>query len=114
MKTFMEDLLALQQLELHAELGEGSRKDNADVLRKKIPGPILAHHDRLRERGKKSVALARHGVCSECHIRIAVGVLGALAFGTDIQVCGNCGRYLYLPEDEPLYREIASAAATGT
>jgi hypothetical protein len=48
------------------------------------------------------VAIVHNGVCCECHIRLAVGVIGALAFGDDIQRCGNCGRFLYLAEDEPV------------
>jgi len=42
----------------------------------------------------------RNGVCTECHLRVAIGALADLAHATDIQVCGNCGRYLYLPPQE--------------
>ena len=102
MKSTMENLFALQKLLLETRT-KPDRRGEIESLRKKIPETILGHFDRRRMRGKKGVAIVRSGVCGECHTKIAIGILGALAFETDVQLCGNCGRYLYLPDDEPVY-----------
>ncbi|MDE3067765.1 MAG: hypothetical protein KGJ60_09460 [Verrucomicrobiota bacterium] len=96
----MEKLLALQQLQLRSKALSPADEREVSKLREGVPAPVLGHFDRLIARGKKGVAHVRHGVCAECHIRASTGTLGTLAAGTDIQLCGNCGRYLYLPEDE--------------
>ena len=99
MLTVIENLNRLQELEV-APRKKTPDKDAIAELRQGIPAPILAHYDRLRERGKKGVAAVRHQVCAECHMQIPIGVLGTLMHGTDIQLCGSCGRYLYLSKEE--------------
>jgi predicted nucleic acid-binding Zn-ribbon protein len=69
-------------------------------LRDKVPAPVLVHYERLVLRGRKGVAIARRGVCSECHLHITGGKLVSLGHANEVQRCDNCGRYLYLPEDE--------------
>src|SRR5205823_9447130 len=69
-------------------------------LRKKIPASLLVSYDRFQMRGKRSVSIVRHDVCNECHLQIPRGVVASLASGEEVQRCGNCGRYLYLPADE--------------
>lgn len=110
----MENLLALQTLEFKTPWTKAEPSPERDALRAKVPGQILSHYDRLMARGKKGVAVVRHGVCGECHIQVPIGSLGALTFGTDIQLCGNCGRYLYLPEDEPMGHEAVAAPVVKT
>jgi predicted nucleic acid-binding Zn-ribbon protein len=100
MKKMMENLLALQDLQLRRGRGVREREEEIEVLRRQIPEPILGHYDRLLARGKKGVALVNHGVCSECHMRVPIGTLVTLAHGQDVQLCGNCGRYLFLPAGE--------------
>lgn len=102
MTELMENLLALQRLQFNVYSQTAASQVEAEKLRKKVPAPILERFDRLILRGKKGVAIARHGVCSECHLRISSGTLASLAYTTEIHVCDNCGRYLFLPEDEPL------------
>ncbi len=101
MKHILEKLLALQELELQAKAL--SLDDEAEILdlRESVPAPILGHFDRLIARGKKGLAFARHGVCSECHLRITSGTLASLAYATELHVCDHCGRYLFRAEDEP-------------
>lgn len=72
-----------------------------DALCKEVPEPILAHYDRLRARGKKGVALVRHGVCSGCQMRLATGVHAALLRDEDIAMCDNCARYLLVAPELP-------------
>jgi predicted nucleic acid-binding Zn-ribbon protein len=111
MKNPMENLLDLQNLEFQSDRRSPETEQEIEALRKKIPESLLTKFDRWIARGRKAVAVARNGVCSECHIGLAIGVVGALAFGDDIQSCGNCGRFLYLPESEPLFGREASVNA---
>lgn len=102
MSSTIESLLALQELESKSPTPKGELAKEIERLRSEIPEPLLRAFDRFAGRKKKPVATVRHRVCSECHLQIPVGILGSLAFGQGIQHCGNCGRFLYLPEDEPL------------
>ena len=96
----MESLIKLQESELAAGSRERMAEAEVKKLRAKVPASILGHFDRLVAKGKKAVALARNGVCSECHLRISSGTLAGLASREDIHLCENCGRYLYMAEQE--------------
>jgi hypothetical protein len=102
MRKIMDHLLALQRIQFAARAGAPALPVEVEKLRAEVPPPILAHYDRLTARGKKGVALARNGVCSECHLRITGAKLVGLAAASDIQLCDNCGRYLCLPAEPPL------------
>jgi predicted nucleic acid-binding Zn-ribbon protein len=103
MQKAIDNLLALQRLQSQSSGSPASSAEQVAALRREIPESLLRTYDRFAARDKKSVALVRHGVCSECHLQIATGVLGALAFEEGVQQCGNCGRFLYLPEEEPVF-----------
>jgi hypothetical protein len=96
----METLFMLQTLQLQSGPGQRNREASMEAARKTIPSVALTHYDRLMAHGKKGVAVVRNGVCTECHLRVAIGALHLLATNGDIQLCGNCGRYLYLPPQE--------------
>jgi predicted nucleic acid-binding Zn-ribbon protein len=98
MKTMMQNMLKLQSLEFGETKDAGTAAVIAE-LRSMIPLKILEHYDRLRARGKKGAAAVRNQVCGSCHMRVPLGVVMTLRHGQDIQLCENCGRYLYLPED---------------
>lgn len=102
MTEIMKNLLALQRLQFDVRSQTPAAQAEADERRQRVPAPIRDRFDRLLRRGKNGVAIARHGVCSECHLRITSGTLASLAYTTEIHVCDNCGRYLCLPDDEPL------------
>ena len=110
MKELMQNLLKLQRL----EFSETQDKNIAVLvaeLRGRIPAPILGHYDRLRVRGKMGLAAVRHQVCSGCHMRLPLAVIMTLKHQQDLQLCDNCGRYLYLPAEEiPTLKEPAEAA----
>ena len=97
----IERLLELQELELGPRAGATENRPTVEALRKDIPEPILAHYDRLTARGKKGVALVRHGVCSGCQMVLATGVHAALLRDDDIATCDNCARYLLIAPDLP-------------
>ncbi len=96
MKALIQNLIQLQTLE-----SSGVKDKNVEAslaeLRGKIPSQILAHYDRLVARGKKGLAAVRGQVCSGCHMQVPLGVIMTLRHNQDIQLCENCGRYLYLP-----------------
>jgi hypothetical protein len=102
MRKIMEQLLAMQNLQFDPRSRSFESKAQVEKLRENVPAPILVRYDRLVLRGKKGVAIARNGVCSECHLRITGGRLITLVYSDEVQVCDNCGRYLYLPENEPI------------
>ena len=102
MKQVMEHLLALQKLQLPNALLSPRDKSELLKLREQVPASLLIRFDRFIVRGKKAVAVVRNGVCSECHLRISSGTLASLAYTAEVHTCDNCGRYLHLPENEPL------------
>jgi predicted nucleic acid-binding Zn-ribbon protein len=101
-KQLLEALLKLQELELdERELDDAAEREaetRIAELRLQIPRPILNHYDRLRVRGKRGLVAVRHQTCTGCHVQVTRGIVINLMHGEDIQVCENCGRYLYLPQ----------------
>jgi hypothetical protein len=106
MKTVVSSLYELQKIELLSP--NDSSNPAADHLRERISPDFLSVYERYRLRGRKAVAVVRNGVCGECHLRIPMGTLVDLMHGDEVMRCGNCGRFLYLPEDAPI--AIASNA----
>lgn len=106
----MEALVQLQKLEFGADCESPSAKDTIEKLRSQVPYQILGHYDRLRARGKKGIALVRNLVCCECHMAVPLGTVQTVMKGLDIQLCGQCGRYLYvLPEAAPVEETVKPA-----
>lgn len=100
-KELLKTLLDLQALEFDETELDGAVEREMEkkiaALRLQIPLPMLNHYDRLRVRGKKGVAAVRNQTCSGCHVQVTRAIVINLMHGDDIQVCENCGRYLYLP-----------------
>jgi predicted nucleic acid-binding Zn-ribbon protein len=69
-------------------------------LRKTLPPSILEHHDRMMRLGRKSVSPVVHGVCSSCHLKLPSGHLARLRGRPDLEVCDNCGVFIYLESEE--------------
>ncbi|MCC6353289.1 MAG: hypothetical protein IT577_05345 [Verrucomicrobiae bacterium] len=67
-----------------------------DAVRAQLPGPILSHHDRIRARGKSSVAAVKHWVCCNCFLQVPSGSRANLITLDDLPICEHCGSYLYL------------------
>lgn len=109
MKTLLQTLVRLQALELR-EIREPNRAAVIEQLRAQIPPQILAHYDRLMARGKKGIIAVRNQVCTGCHMRVPMGVVMNIMRGLDIQLCDNCGRYLYLEEPTPVAPETRPKA----
>ena len=105
----MEQLLKVQELQFIQ--GQNPEKHpELKKLREGIPAQMLSHADRMFSREKKAVSLIDHGVCTACRMGLPTGTVLKVRQGADIQLCGNCGRYLYLaPEAPPAPVEEAPA-----
>jgi predicted nucleic acid-binding Zn-ribbon protein len=114
MNTIVENLHALQQVLLQKSPVTAERRAQIWELRENVPVPILSHFDRLIAQGRKGVALVRHGVCGQCHLRVSFGTAAGLLQPKDVYLCENCGCYLLLAPDEvtPPAESAASVAAT--
>ncbi len=69
------------------------------TVRDALPEQVLSHHDRMRVKGKRSVAAIRHWVCSGCFMGIPIGERSQVQTGKDLCLCQTCGRFLYLEAD---------------
>ncbi len=97
MNELLQNLVKLQTLEFEKTTDKAAEPAIAE-LRGKIPSQSLGHYDRLVAHGKKGLAAVRDQVCTGCHMRLPIGVVATLMHDSDIQLCDNCGRYLYLAE----------------
>ncbi|MGA3267128.1 MAG: C4-type zinc ribbon domain-containing protein [Verrucomicrobiota bacterium] len=107
MNELLQNLVKLQAIEFDG-ISEKSAGTTVELLRSKIPPQILGHYDRLMVKGKKGVTAVRNQVCTGCHMRVPIAVVTTLMHDTDIQLCENCGRYLFLAAEAPA--EPAEAA----
>ncbi|MDB6026605.1 MAG: hypothetical protein JWM68_2828 [Verrucomicrobiales bacterium] len=110
-KKTISHLLTLQTLELQSPK---KRNSEAQTLRDQIPAEMLTRFDKFIIRGKKGVALVQNGVCRGCQIGVPVGIVNSLIEGVGTQICGNCGRYLYLEEADALSFKGGARADTIT
>ena len=92
MRATVENLFALQQLQLQTVPASAERNAKIRKLREKIPVPVLSHFDRLMAMGRKGVALVHDGICRGCHLRVPSGTAASLARPKDL--------YLLVPLDE--------------
>jgi predicted nucleic acid-binding Zn-ribbon protein len=111
LNELLQNLIKLQSLEF-SEVEDKNTEAAMTELRAKIPSQILGHYDRLVAKGKKGITIVRDQVCTGCHMRVPIGGIMALKHGEDIQLCENCGRYLYLaPATEASPAKSAEPAA---
>ena len=76
-------------------------QDKIESLRAPLPTSILSHYDGRKARGKLAVAPVNRGVCGACHLAMPSGRLGDLRRKPgELNVCDNCGVFIYLSEDE--------------
>jgi hypothetical protein len=117
MNVHIQVLAELQQL-IDGGSGPASKERYAAIerMRATVPSSVLSHFDRMIARGKKGVAFVRHGVCTECHLRIASGTVASLAVTPHLVLCETCGSYLMLAaeEAEAVQQRIASARAAAS
>jgi predicted nucleic acid-binding Zn-ribbon protein len=100
MKTVIESLYNAQALLRKGTWEDPESQTVIKELRTSVPAPILAHYLRAVESGRNGVALVRHGVCCQCHIRIPAGTQASLVHPKDIHLCDSCGAYLMIAPEE--------------
>ena len=100
MNSIIETLLAIQPALMKPGITPAERQAAINKIGAAVPEPIAAHFLRCIAIGRRGVALVRHGVCGECHIRVASATVQNLADPTDVHLCESCGCYLLLPPDE--------------
>jgi hypothetical protein len=103
-RNILENLLALQNVELVPGKATPERDAQILALRDRIPQRLLTHYDSLMANGRKGVALVRHGVCGECRQLVGASALNGFLHDDPIQICIHCRRFLYwsAPEAEGL------------
>ena len=94
MSGILQNLYKLQTLDI---AGLTSSDPRVAGLRADIPEGVLTNYDRARARGKKGIALVFNHVCTNCRMHVSVAVTALQTAGI-LQVCGNCGLYLCIPE----------------
>lgn len=87
---------------LSSSLSNSEKLHEINRLRSILPAFILGHHDRKIQMGKASIVSVVSGVCSACHLRLPTGHAARLQSSQDLEVCDNCGSFIYLePGSEP-------------
>jgi len=71
-----------------------------ESLRANIPLNVLVQHDRLRARGRQSVAKVKNGVCSGCHMSLPSGTLSEVKRESTLVKCDYCGRFVFVANEE--------------
>jgi len=109
-KIILNNLFKLQDLEIG---NESSFAPQITALRAGIPEIMLRKYDRMRANGKKGIAMVRNHVCTNCRIQVPIAVTASLMNGAESQVCGNCGRFLCLPDStEMKVEEVVALPVT--
>lgn len=105
--NIIRSLRQLEELDkARASLGPKASKVSSlaveiEALREKLPTAILKHYDQRHARGKPAIAAVKHGVCGGCHISMPRGsVIELHRSGGSIDVCENCGVFIYLDDSE--------------
>lgn len=99
-------LVELNRLEDESAAGrkpDRSRRDREaliESLRASVSPNVLVQHDRLRARGRRSIAEIRRGVCSACHMTLPVGTLAEAKRLSALLRCDHCGRFVMLADEE--------------
>jgi predicted nucleic acid-binding Zn-ribbon protein len=87
--------------------------DKIESQRAPLPTSILVHYDRRKARGKLAIAPVLRGVCGACHLSIPRGRVADLRHKpAELNVCDNCGVFIYLPEDESAARSKSASDHT--
>lgn len=79
-------------------------------LRSEVPTVILGHFDRCVRAGRSGIAPIRSGVCGGCHIRVPRAQYAGMRGSHELDVCDQCGAFLFA--EELLAESNAIAAAT--
>ena len=89
--------------------------DKIESQRAPLPTSILVHYDQRKARGKLAIAPVRGGVCGACHLSIPSGRVADLRRKPGgLNVCDNCGAFIYLTEEESAAQRKSASDHTAT
>ncbi len=114
MNRQLEILMQLQEMMLLRKAGEllqpGAEPEayerldeRIDRLRRKLPGPVIAHFDALIAEAPDAVAQLADGVCLGCHQVLPAKVASAVRYSKALAQCDHCGRFLFCASNAPRY-----------
>jgi predicted nucleic acid-binding Zn-ribbon protein len=70
-----------------------------DVMSEKVAPAVLRKYQQIRRQRGLAVVEARSGVCSGCHMQLPPQLFNILHRGNSIELCPNCQRIVYFPEE---------------
>lgn len=109
---FIKELCELESSKpSKSELSTEEKLQRILKLRSLIPEQITGHYDRFVKAGKVPVCAVRNGVCMGCFVRLSSGAFQRLVRQDDLNLCENCGRYIY-PAEEPAAEPVVAAKPT--
>ena len=100
MNTPVDDLVVIGKILALGSKASSAQKAQLETLRAGVPPSVLAHYLRSLACGRRGVAVVRHGVCGECHLRVPHATVFSLIQPTDLHLCENCGCFLTLDPEE--------------
>ena len=98
--SYLKELAELESPSRNSkELSTEDKLKRILKLRQLIPEPVCGHYDRVKNGGKVPIVAVRNGVCQGCFVRLSSGAYQQLVRQDDLNICENCGRYIY-PDPE--------------
>jgi len=91
-------------------LSDSEKRFETARLRSIIPASLLGHHDRMLQRGKRSIAPVLDGLCSACDQPLPTAQLARLRSRQDLEVCDKCGTFIYFARTAAKTERVKTAA----
>lgn len=108
--AYIKELCELESAKKPArEISTEEKLQRILKLRQLIPEQIISHYDRFVKAGKVPVVGVRNGVCLGCFVRLASGSHQRLIRQDDLNLCENCGRYIFPIEEVEAEAPVAEA-----
>jgi len=92
-------------------LTDRERQHAIRLIRQSLPVSVLGHHDRMLQRGLRSIVVAEEGRCTACGQAVSADSLARMHQGCELELCGCCGAFLFLDSPRrPRQLRVLSAA----
>jgi predicted nucleic acid-binding Zn-ribbon protein len=108
--AFIRELCELESPKKSKDVSAEDKLKAILKLRQQIPEPVIGHYDRFVKSGKVPIVAVKNGVCYGCFVKLSSGAYQKLLRQDDLNLCENCGRYIY-PDAPPAETEAAPAPA---
>ncbi len=77
-------------------LTDRERQHAVHLIRQSLPVSVLSHHDRMLQRGLRSIVVAEEGRCTACGQALTADSLTRMHQGCELELCERCGAFLFL------------------